>query len=145
MPAILRGPATFGLALLLAGCGGTAATAAAPTIGPASQPNATQPTATEAAATGASTVCAESTDPTTVQATVSNFQWSPVSAKVGDVITWTNSDSAPHAVSLDDGSCSMSDNIAGNGGTGSLKFNVAGTFPFHCSVHPNMKGTITIS
>ena len=68
----------------------------------------------------------------------------PINAKVGDVITWTNSDSVPHKVALDDGSCAMSDNIPG-GGSKSLVFSAAGTFPFHCAVHPFMTGTITIS
>jgi plastocyanin len=68
-----------------------------------------------------------------------------VSAKVGDVITWTNSDSAPHKVGLDDGSCTMSGNIAGSGGKASLVFSKAGTYPFHCTIHSTMKGTITIS
>jgi plastocyanin len=51
----------------------------------------------------------------------------------------------PHRVALDDGSCEMSANIAGGGGKASLVFSAAGTYPFHCAVHPTMKGTITIS
>jgi len=84
--------------------------------------------------------------PSTVNATVGDFTWaSPVTAKVGDVITWTNSDTAPHRVGLDDGSCEMSGNIAGSGGKASLVFTVAGTYPFHCTIHSSMKGTITIT
>jgi plastocyanin len=48
-------------------------------------------------------------------------------------------------VATDDGKCKMSQNIAGGGGKRSLVFNVAGTYPFTCTVHSNMKGTITIS
>ena len=138
MRSIARGIATLATAVALAACSGTSAT-----TGPATQgPQATQG---PAATTAGSAVCTDSTGTTTVQATVANFQWGPVSAKVGDVITWTNSDSAPHKVALDDGSCTMSGNIAGGGGKASLVFSVAGTFPFHCTIHPNMKGTITIS
>ena len=144
MRSIARGIATLATAVALAACsGGTS-----PTTGPATEgPAATTVSATQgpAATTGGSAVCTDSTGPTTVQATVANFQWGPVSAKVGDVITWTNSDTAPHKVALDDGSCTMSGNIAGGGGKASLVFSVAGTFPFHCTIHPNMKGTITIS
>jgi plastocyanin len=122
----LRGIAALSTALILAACsGGTS-----PTTPPASKGG----------------PCSDSTDPTTVSANVVGNAWTPadVTAKVGDVITWTNGDTVPHKVALDDGSCQMSANIAG-GGTASLVFSVAGTYPFHCSVHPSMKGTITIS
>jgi plastocyanin len=137
MRPIARGIATLVTAVALAACSGGASQA----------PAATQAAggATPGATTAGSAVCADSTGTTTVDATVGGFQWGPVSAKVGDVITWTNSDSAPHKVALDDGSCTMSANIAGSGGKASLVFSVAGTYPFHCTIHPTMKGTITIS
>jgi plastocyanin len=80
-----------------------------------------------------------------VEATVSANTWGAVTASAGDVITWTNSDPVPHKVGLDDGSCTMSANIDGNGGTASLIFNNPGSYPFHCTVHPGMKGTIVVS
>ena len=122
------------LCFLLAACstGTTPTTAPAATSGPA--------------ATTAAAPCADSTDPTTISASVVGNAWTPadVTAKVGEVITWSNGDTVPHKVALDDGSCQMSANIAG-GASKSLVFSVAGTFPFHCAVHPTMKGTITIS
>jgi plastocyanin len=140
MRPIARGIATIATALALAACSGgatTAPTLVAGTQGPAA--------GTPGASTATSAVCKDSTDATTVDATVGGFQWGPVSAKVGDVITWTNSDAQPHKVGLDDGSCTMASNIAGGGGKASLVFSVAGTYPFHCTVHPSMKGTITIT
>jgi plastocyanin len=128
MRSILRVAATLATAAALAACGGTQPATAVP-AGP-----------TQAA------VCSDSTAATTVDATVADFAWSqPINAKVGDVITWTNSDTAAHGVATDDGKCKMSQNIAGGGGKQSLVFNVAGTYPFTCTVHSNMKGTITIS
>lgn len=130
MRTILRGVATLATAAALAACsaGGTATT---PPGGGSTQ---------------AAAVCNDSTATTTVEATVADFTWSqPINAKVGDVITWTNSDTAAHGVVTDDGKCKMSQNIAGGGGKQSLVFNVAGTYPFTCTVHSNMKGTITIS
>jgi plastocyanin len=141
MRPIARGIATLVTALALAACSGTASSA--PTTAAGTQ--AASGTQAPAATTAGSAVCADSTGTTTVEATVGGFKWEPVSAKVGDVITWTNSDSAPHKVALDDGSCTMSGNIAGGGGKASLTFSVAGTYPFHCTIHPTMKGTITIS
>ena len=128
--------ATLSTALILAACGGTGTPTTAPvTSGPA-------------ATTAAAAPCAAPTDPNAaadVEASVGDNTWSqPVTAKVGDVITWSNSDGVPHKVALDDLSCAMPDNIPG-GGKKSLVFSVAGTFPFHCAVHASMKGTIKIS
>lgn len=123
--------ATLAIAIILAACSGSGGSTT-PTTGPGST-------------TAASAPCADSTGTTVVQAGVANNTWSqPVNAKVGDVITWSNDDGVPHRVALDDGSCQMSGNIAG-GGSRSLVFTKAGTYPFHCSVHSSMKGTITIS
>ena len=126
MRAIRRGASAIAVAALLTACSGNGAATNPPATGAAlcSQP---------AAGTA-----------TKVNATVSGNQWGPVSAAVGDVITWTNADAVPHKVALDDGSCTMSANIEGNAPQ-SLVFTQAGTFPFHCTVHPSMKGTITIS
>jgi len=154
MRSIARGIVTLATAAALAACSGGASQAPAATQGASTQAPATQAAGTEApppssqapaATTAGSAVCADSTGPTTVDAAVGGFQWGPVNAKVGDVITWTNSDAAPHGVVLDDGSCRMSSNIPPNGGKASLVFSTPGTYPFHCTVHPTMKGTITIS
>jgi plastocyanin len=127
MRAIRRGGSAIAFAALLAACSGNGA--------------ATNPPATAGAA-----LCTQPAVGTaaTVNATVSGNKWGPVSAAVGDVITWTNADAVPHKVALDDGSCTMSANITG-AEPQSLVFNQAGSFPFHCTVHPSMKGTITIS
>jgi plastocyanin len=144
MRPIARGIAALVTALALAACsGGGTTTTQAPAGGTQAPAGGTQ---APAATTAASAPCTDSTGATVVAVGVADFKWQqPINAKVGDVITWTNGDSAPHKVALDDGSCAMSENIPGGGGTKSLVFSVAGTFPFHCSVHPTMKGTITIS
>jgi plastocyanin len=140
MRSIIRGIATLATAVALAACSGGASSAPT-TAGTQAAPGSQAPAAT----TGGAAVCADSTGTTTVDATVGDFKWGPVSAKVGDVITWTNTDSAAHKVGLDDGSCTMSGNIDGGGGKASLVFSVPGTYPFHCTIHSSMKGTITIN
>ena len=136
MRPIARGIATLFTAVALAACSGGGTSPTTQPAGGTQQP---------AGTTAASAPCADSTGTTVVAVGVANNAWQqPINAKVGDVITWTNSDSVPHKVALDDGSCQMSSNIPG-GGSKSLAFSVAGTFPFHCSVHSFMKGTITIS
>lgn len=136
MRSIPRALATFGTALVLAACSGGTATTPPATSGPAATSG--------PPATAAAKVCADSTDSTDVNASVGGNEWGVVVAGVRDVITWTNSDAVPHKVALDDGSCAMSANIPG-GGTKSLVFSVGGSFQFHCSVHPSMTGTITIT
>jgi plastocyanin len=52
-------------------------------------------------------------------------------------------DSTAHTVTLDDGS-STSDDIAA-GATYQHTFAAAGTFAYHCKIHPTMKATITVT
>lgn len=61
---------------------------------------------------------------------------------VGTTITWTNRDNTTHTVTSNTGVFSSS-NIAPNG-TFSFKFITAGTYPYHCTIHPTMTGTITV-
>jgi plastocyanin len=76
---------------------------------------------------------------------IKNFAFNPstLTAKVGDTVTWTNSDSTAHTVTWDDGSVD-SGNLA-QGATFKHTFDKAGTFSYHCKIHPNMKATITVS
>jgi plastocyanin len=122
------------LVLVLAACSGGSGTSAAPsTGGGASAP----------AAGGAA--CTVSTDTGTVAVTIKGFAFNPnaISAKVGEVVGFVNNDTTAHTATLDDDSCST-DNIAA-GASMSLTFSAAGTYPFHCKIHPNMTGTITVS
>jgi plastocyanin len=82
----------------------------------------------------------------TTAVSIKGFAFDPttIQAKVGDSITWTNQDSVPHTVTLDDKSVD-SGNINGSGGTFSHAFSQAGTFTYHCSIHPTMKATVTVS
>ncbi len=124
----------------LAGCGSAAtptpasSSAASPTSAASAPGGASAPTGAACAPAAADAVPA-------VSATIKNFAYSPqpIQAKVGDVVTWTNNDSAPHTATLEDGSCTT-DTIA-KGATGSLVFNVAGTYTYKCMIHPGqMKG-----
>ena len=124
--------------LLLAACSGGGATTA-PTTEPSAEASA------EASAPVAEAVCAESAAAGEVLVSIENFAFSPadIQATVGQTITFTNGDSAPHTATLDDDSCGTP-NI-GTGSSDGLIFTAAGTYPFHCAVHPVMTGTITVS
>jgi plastocyanin len=78
------------------------------------------------------------------QVVMKGFAFDPasVTVKVGDTVTWTNEDSATHTVDADNGEFSSGDLAQGK--TFSFKFDKAGTYPYHCKVHPNMKGTIVV-
>ncbi len=140
MRPMVRGIATLSTAVLLAACGGPGITP-----GPTG-PGATAPAATSGppAATQQAQVCEPSTAGTQVEASVGGFAWGAVTAKVGEVVTWTNGDDAPHKLAFDDGTCTMPANIDGGGGMQSLTFSKAGTFAFHCTIHGQMPGSITI-
>jgi len=115
------------VALTAAACGGGSSPSAP---GVASIAPAASPSAPSAAGTTAE---------------IKGFAFVPpaVTAKVGDTITWTNNDTTAHTVTLDDKSVDSA-NIA-PGATFSHAFTAAGTFPYHCSIHTTMKGTITVS
>jgi len=61
----------------------------------------------------------------------------------GTTITWTNKDAMDHTVTSD-GGLFNSGSIASNG-TYPHTFSSAGTFPYHCSIHPSMTGKIVVN
>jgi len=74
------------------------------------------------------------------------LKFSPTSSsiKVGDVVQWTNSGSVAHNVTFDDFPSVTSDTMNG-GDTFEVKFTKAGTYPYHCTFHPGMEGTLTVA
>lgn len=76
--------------------------------------------------------------------TIKGFKYSPATASVhtGDTITWTNQDQAPHTATANDKS--FDTGTINKGKSGSHKFTKAGTFSYICTVHPSMKGTVTV-
>jgi len=118
-------------AAALAACGGSGASPAA--SAPASAAGPSEAASSEAPAAGGG-------DAVTIQ----NFAFGPASLSVapGTTVTWTNSDTAAHTATADDGSFDSS-SIA-PGATFSQAFDTAGTFAYHCSIHPNMTATIEV-
>ena len=76
---------------------------------------------------------------------IANFKFSPaaLTVKAGDSVTWTNSDSAGHSATADNKS--FDTGVLAQGKSGTTTFSKAGTFTYYCSVHPMMKGTITVT
>jgi plastocyanin len=79
-----------------------------------------------------------------------NIQFAPasVTVKKGGTVKWTNDDSVGHDVTKKGGpGPKFSSGSAGgmqSGDTFQQKFTTAGTIQYVCTVHPNMKGTITV-
>lgn len=75
---------------------------------------------------------------------IANFAFSPatMTIKVGDSVTWTNQDSVGHSATADNGS--FDTGILAQGKSGTITFSKAGTYTYHCSVHPMMHGTIIV-
>jgi len=125
---------------ILAACGGGATpTPPAAASTPASSPAASTATASQASAAACATAPAGAA--ATVNVSIKDFKFNPqpVSAKVGDVVAWKNDDSASHSATMDDGSCDT-DTIS-PGSTALLVFSKAGTYTYHCKIHPSqMKG-----
>lgn len=82
---------------------------------------------------------------TEVKVQIANFAFNPstLTVKVGTTVTWTNADSAQHTVTANDGSFASGD--LNQGDSFSFTFTTAGTYAYHCDVHPGMKATITVT
>lgn len=122
---------TFLVAAAAAGCGGSGSTPGAPSEGASVAPSAS------ADAGGASVGMSE--------VAIAGFAFAPadVSVPIGTTVTWSNKDSAPHTVTFDEGSADSG--RLGQGATFELAFDSAGTFAYHCAIHPSMKGTVTVT
>jgi plastocyanin len=159
MQRLLRSAAAIAMTLVLGACGTGATPSPVATTAPASAaapatpaapasaaPTSAAPSETAGASSAAACAPAAAGATATVKVTIKNFAFSPepVTAKVGDVIGWTNSDGVSHTATLDDGSCTT-DTIT-TGTTQALVFSAPGTYPYHCSIHPTlMMGKITIT
>jgi len=133
------------LGAALAACSSAAtpsATAAPPTAAP---PTAAPPTAAPAASAAPSDAPSADTGGASGDAiTIENFAFSPASITVapGTTVTWTNRDSAGHTVTADDGT--FDSKRLSNGSSFSETFTTAGTYTYHCAIHPSMTATIVV-
>ena len=66
-----------------------------------------------------------------------------VYVNVGESATWTNASDAPHTVTSDTGSELASENLAEDD-TYDHTFNATGTFAYHCTIHPYMRGSVVV-
>lgn len=73
---------------------------------------------------------------------IAQYQYQPASmtVRVGDVVTWTNQDQAPHDVVAG----TFRSPMLSTGQSWSYTFTQPGTFDYVCSVHPDMRARILV-
>ncbi len=128
---------------------GSSGTSATPTPGMTMAPGATAtkaPAATSTKAPQATGTAAATpgTAPKSASVTIKDFEFTPatVTIALGGTVTWTNDGPSTHTITADDGSFDSGD--LSKGKTFSHTFQTAGTFTYHCSIHPFMTATVIV-
>jgi plastocyanin len=76
---------------------------------------------------------------------VSNsYNPNPIEIKVGEIVTWINDNSSPHTVTSSNDSTFDSD-VLRRGETFSFTFDKEGEYPYFCTLHPSMTGTVVVT
>lgn len=80
----------------------------------------------------------------TVDVAIDNYAFKApvVTVAPGTTVVWKNADDDPHTVTADDGL--FDSKGLGQGDTFKYTFAKPGRYPYHCSAHPFMKGTIVV-
>ncbi len=110
--------------------------AAATGCGKASSPSPMNPSPTPTGGSTVSIVAGAATKTSTA------YSPNPITITHGGAVMWVNNDSTTHTSTANDNS-SNSGNIA-PGGSFSHTFPSAGTFTYHCLIHPGMVGTVNV-
>jgi plastocyanin len=76
---------------------------------------------------------------------IAGFAFSPTSitVSVGDTVTWSNADAQSHTATADDGSFDTGTITSST--PKSVTFSAAGTFAYHCKIHPAMTATVIVA
>ena len=70
------------------------------------------------------------------------FTPATLSIKVGETVQWLNGDNQDHSIEADDGA--FASGKLKSAQTFDHKFTKAGTYAYHCKLHPREKGTVTV-
>ena len=82
--------------------------------------------------------------PSAVAVKIDNFSFGPQSITVspGTKVTWTNRDDIPHTVVSTEGV--FKSKVMDTDESFSFMFDKPGSYPYFCSVHPKMTGTVVV-
>jgi plastocyanin len=75
---------------------------------------------------------------------IDNFVFGPqtLTVPVGTTVTWTNSDDIPHTSVSTEGV--FKSKVLDTDEKFSYTFTKAGTYPYYCTIHPKMTGTVVV-
>ena len=79
---------------------------------------------------------------------ISNFAFEPqqLNITVNSSVIWTNEDEAPHNIATDkDAVAEIKSDLFKKGETFEFNFTKAGSYPYHCGIHPSMTGIIVVT
>lgn len=130
----LRLVVVSGVLIVAAACGGNYSSSTpsspTPTPAPATPPASDGPSSSVSIPVGAAVLgrAAFAPDALTVDA--------------GTTVTWTNTDSVAHTSTSD--APGWDSGIVSPGGHFTRSFQAAGTFQYHCAIHPGMVGTVIV-
>jgi len=115
---------------LVFACGGYSSNSTTPSPVTPSAPASTGPSSSVDIVQGAETLGARAFAPDELEITA------------GTTVTWTNTDSVAHTSTSD--AAGWNSGIVAPGGRFSAAFPTAGTFSYHCAIHPGMIGKVTV-
>ena len=72
------------------------------------------------------------------------FSPNPIRITVGSTVTWNNATGVTHTSTSDTGAWNTG-NIASGATSSAVSFPTAGTFTYHCAIHPSMTGSVIVS
>jgi plastocyanin len=95
--------------------------------------------------TSPTTSTGTTTGPGTNEVWIQGMAFTPVTITVtaGTTIVWTNKDAVVHNVTSTTGLFSSGSMLTN--ATYSRTFSTAGTFPYTCTIHPTMTGTVVVN
>jgi plastocyanin len=106
---------------------------------------------TFASACGSSSSSPSAPSTTTADVTVqiqgdrgsSSYSPNPTTMRVGQSVAWHNADTTAHDSTQDNGRF-QTGTLAAGATSAPITMSTAGTFTYHCTIHPGMIGTITV-
>jgi plastocyanin len=89
---------------------------------------------------------AQQAAPAIANVKIDNFSFAPatLTVAVGTTVTWTNRDDIPHTVVSTDKDRVFKSKVLDTDEKFSFTFSKAGTYPYFCSIHPKMTGTVVV-
>src|SRR6202166_1226585 len=87
---------------------------------------------------------AKTPQPAAAEVKVDNFSFGPttLTVAVGTTVTWTNRDDIPHTIESTEKV--FKSKVLDTDEKFSFTFDKAGTYPYFCSIHPTMTGSVVV-